>query len=88
MSPDNFAHPVAKTAGCFIAILALPGLLLVASISSVPISGYAFSVCSITSLAGLSSLCGRPSAVCLAIGTIGKWADAVRCRVSRGPRAK
>lgn len=77
---DDFAHPVAKTAGCFLAILVLPGALFVCGTASAPIPVFALGCCSITTLAGLSALCGRPSVVCSAIRTIGQLAEVWRRR--------
>lgn len=77
-STDDFAHPVAKTVACFVVILALPGVLCVAGVGSSPVPVCAFGVCGIVTLAGLSTLCGRPSVICTAIRAVGHWAEGWR----------
>ena len=80
---DDFAHPVVKTAGCFVAILALPGALVVCGTASAPIPVFAFGSSCIITLAGLSALCGRPSVICCAIRAIDQLAQAWRRRPNK-----
>lgn len=74
---SDFAHPVAKTAGCFVAICALPIALVVSIVSSHPLPYLSFVGSGVLSLAGLGALCGRPSVIRAALSVV---ADMIRHR--------
>ena len=71
--PADFAHPVAKTVGCFVAVLMLPGALVANAISPTPLPPQAFYGSGVITTVGLLLLCNRPSIIQSALDAIVRW---------------
>lgn len=67
---NDFAQPVHKVAGCFIALLMLPLAMLAHACGVHPVSPFTFTSMAVIFLAGLGTLCGRPNTIVEAMRTI------------------